>query len=399
MNETTAYDPASVFTANRSEGASVPRVFIAPQRYIQGDGVLDSSGRYMSLLGVKRVAVLTSERGKRSEGPRLERSLNVEGIESIIRVFAGECSLQEIELHRSALAGQTDCLVALGGGKCVDAGKSIAYRLGIPVVVIPTLASNDAPCSAVSVLYEPSGAYSGFEFFPQSPALVIVDTSLVAAAPERFLVSGMGDAMATWYEARACLANPTGVNVLSGRPTLASTALGEVCAHTLFQEGLAASDAVRQQKVDEKLESVVEANTLLSGLGFESGGVAVAHGVAQTCTMFPRVDAQYLHGEMVAIGTLIQLALESDADECLKVANFFAQVGLPVNMKQLSLDVKDAGTLSTLIEGTLAWPFTSNMPFPVDGGMLKEAIIKIDEVGSSVANQHGDDAYRRLHKD
>ncbi|MGI9326337.1 MAG: glycerol dehydrogenase [Pseudomonadales bacterium] len=399
MNETTAYDPASVFTANRPQGTSVPRVFIAPQRYIQGDGVLDSTGQYISLLGVTRVAVLASERGKRSEGPRLGRSLSAEGIESVIRVFGGECSLQEIELHRSALVGQTDCLVALGGGKCVDAGKSIAYRLGVPVVVIPTLASNDAPCSALSVLYEPSGAYSGFEFFPQSPALVVVDTSLVATAPERFLVSGMGDAMATWYEARACLANPAGVNALSGRPTLASTALGEICAHTLFRDGLAASDAVRQRKVDDKLESVVEANTLLSGLGFESGGVAVAHGVAQTCTMFPDVDAQYLHGEMVAIGTLVQLALESDADECLKVASFFAQVGLPVTMKQLSLDVKDTGTLGTLIEGTLAWPFTPNMPFPVDDGMLKEAIRKFDEVGSTVTDRQGDEAYRRLHND
>ena len=399
MNTTPAYDPSAIFTPDSSTGDPVPRVFVAPQRYVQGDGVLDHAGRYMSLLGVRRVAVLISERGQRSEGPRLVRSLTAAGMEPNIRVFGGECSLEEIEAHRSALLGETDCLIAVGGGKCVDAGKSIAFRLGVPVVVIPTLASNDAPCSALSVLYEPSGVFSGFEIFPQSPALVVVDTGLVASAPERFLVSGMGDAMATWYEARACLANPAGVNALSARPTLASGALGEVCAHTLFNDGLAAAKAVQGQHVDETLDRVVEANTLLSGLGFESGGVAVAHGVAQTCTVFAHVHDRYLHGEMVAIGTLIQLALESKLDEAVKVAEFFAQVGLPVNLEQLSLDIQSGSTLSTLIEGVLAWPFTSNMPFSVDDGMLKEAIRAFDEMGSSVIKKQGDEAYRRLRLD
>lgn len=399
MSTTQPYDPSAIFSRPESPGRSAPRVFVAPQRYVQGEGVLNGTGRYLSLLRVKRVAILMSVRGQASEGKQLIRSLKSEGIESEVRTFGGECSLAEVEIHRSALQGRADCLIAVGGGKCVDAGKSIAYRLGIPVVIIPTLASNDAPCSALSVLYEPSGDFSGFEFFPDSPALVIVDTALIAAAPERFLVAGMGDAMATWYESRACLANPAGVNALSSRPTLATSALGEVCAHTLFNEGLAAADAVRQHKVDENLENVVEANTLLSGLGFESGGVAVAHGVAQTCTMFPDVDARFLHGEMVAVGTLIQLVLESNTNEALKVAEFFSRVGLPVNMHQLSLDIRDSSTLDTLIDGTLAWPFTINMPFTVDAGTLNTAIRKFDEIGSSIVEKHGDAAYRRLRMD
>lgn len=399
MSPTQHYDPSAIFAQPESPGLSAPRVFVAPQRYIQGEGVINGTGRYLSLLRVKRVAILMSERGQANVGTQLIQSLKSEGMESEVRTFGGECSLAEVETHRSALHGRADCLIAVGGGKCVDAGKSIAFRLGIPVVIISTLASNDAPCSALSVLYESSGVFAGFEFFPDSPALVIVDTELIAAAPERFLVAGMGDAMATWYEARACLANPTGVNALSGRPTLASSALGEVCAHTLFNEGLAAADAVRQHNVDENLENVVEANTLLSGLGFESGGVAVAHGIAQTCTMFPDVDARFLHGEMVAVGTLIQLALESNTNEALKVAEFFSRVGLPINMQQLSLNIQDSSTLDTLIEGTLAWPFTTNMPFPVDAGTLNTAIRQFDEIGSSVIEKHGDAAYRRLRSD
>ena len=390
------YQPASIYAPHGDDGAVTPRVFIAPQRYIQGPGVLDSIGRYLTLVNVRRVAILISERGRASEGPRLLSSLESENIESVLCRFGGETSLEEIEAHQAELDGRVDCLMAVGGGKCVDAGKSIAFRLGVPVVIVPTLASNDAPCSAASVLYSPSGVYSHFEFVPQSPALVVVDTGIVAAAPERYLAAGMGDAMATWYEAQACLNNPNGINVLSGRPTLASTAMGEICAHTLFEHGVAASSAVRDRNVDGPLEAVVEANTLLSGLGFESGGVAVAHGVAQTCTSLPGIPERYHHGEMVAIGTLVQLALEERRDETARVARFFAQVGLPAHLGQLSVSTGDAAAMDTLVEGTLDWPFTVNMPFSVDASMLRRALIEVQEIGESVATEVGDTAYRRL---
>jgi glycerol dehydrogenase len=389
------YQPASIYVSNTAD-AVTPRVFIAPQRYIQGPGVVDRIGRYLTLVNVRRVAILISDRGRASEGPRMLSSLESENMEAVLCRFGGETSLEEIELHQAELDGRVDCLMAVGGGKCVDAGKSIAFRLGIPVVIVPTLASNDAPCSAASVLYLPSGVYSHFESVPQSPALVVVDTGIVAAAPERYLAAGMGDAMATWYEAQACLKNPNGINILSARPTLASRAIGEICAHTLFEHGVAAASAVRDRNVDAPLEAVVEANTLLSGLGFESGGVAVAHGVAQTCTSLPGIHERYHHGEMVAIGTLVQLALEERRDETARVARFFAHVGLPAHLGQLSVDTSDAAAMDTLVEGTLEWPFTANMPFDVDASMLRRAMLEVQEIGASIASEVGDTAYRRL---
>lgn len=396
MHMSEFYEPASIFLPSPVDGAIAPRVFISPQRYIQGPGVIDNIGRYLRLVNVRRLAILISDRGRASEGPRLLASLESENVEPVICRFGGETSVQEVEQHRAELEGRVDCLMAVGGGKCVDAGKSIAFRLGIPVVIVPTLASNDAPCSAVSVLYYPSGVYSHFEFFPQSPALVVVDTGIIAAAPERYLAAGMGDAMATWYEAQACLRNPNGVNALGARPTLASTAMGEICAHTLFEHGLAAASAVRDRNIDASLDAVVEANTLLSGLGFESGGVAVAHGIAQTCTSLPGIPERFHHGEMVAIGTLVQLALEERREETEKVARFFAQVGLPAHLGQLSIDINDTASVETLVEGTLEWPFTVNMPFEVDASMLRRALFEVQAVGESVSKEVGDTAYRRL---
>ncbi len=161
-------------------------MFISPQRYIQGKDVLISMGRYLSLLSATRAAVLISERGNRSEGVQLKNSLETADIEPVVSIFNGECSIEEIESQAQIFADQeVDCLLAVGGGKCVDTGKAVAFRLGVPVVIVPTLASNDAPCSALSVLYSPEGVTTGAEFYPQNPALVVVDTAVIAGALPR----------------------------------------------------------------------------------------------------------------------------------------------------------------------------------------------------------------------
>ena len=288
-------------------------------------------------------------------------------------------------------------MIAAGGGKCIDAGKGIAFRLGTPVVIVPTLASNDAPCSALSVLYSPEGVSTGVEFYPQSPAFVVVDTGLIAAAPERYLVAGMGDAMATWYEARVCLLNPAAVTAVGARPTLASCAIGEVCAQTLFKEGAAAGAAVAANTVNESLEAVVEANTLLSGLGFESGGLAAAHGVAQSYTgdsegerqLPARRDGGHGHARPADDGVAPRRGgAESPSSS--------RPVGLPIHLGQLSLDADDKSALDVVAEGTLAFPFIGNMPQPrhrragarVGSRRAPARIVR--------GEKSGDAAYRRL---
>ncbi|MEO8602845.1 MAG: glycerol dehydrogenase [bacterium] len=396
MDTTAAYFPSLVFAP---EGpGSAPRVFIAPQRYVQGPGVLAHMGRYLSLLRVRRVAVLISAGGQMRHGGALVDSLRDAGIDSVVSRFGGECSLEEIEPHaRTLQSASVDCVLAVGGGKCVDAGKAIAFRLATPVVIAPTLASNDAPCSALSVLYSPDGAAMGAEFYPSSPALVVVDTSIVAAASERFLVSGMGDAMATWYEAAVCLHNANAMTMVGARPTIAACAIGESCARTLFEQGAAAAMAVANRSVDASLEAVVEANTLLSGLGFESGGLAAAHAFAQSFTALPQTHAHYLHGEMVAMGALAQLVLESRLDEAQRVARFFTTVGLPVHLGQLAVDADDARSLDIVVDGTLAFPFIGNMPMPIDAVVLRQALLGAHGLGLALAQETGDAAYRRLH--
>ena len=391
------YFPQPIFSRD-NEQAAHSRVFTSPGKYIQGPGVLAKVGRYLSTLNLGSAGVLASARGHGSEVPVVEASLSHHEISYMSSVFGGECSLEEIEARTNELKPQSpDCLIILGGGKCVDAGKCIAHRLEIPAIVIPTLASNDAPCSALSVVYAPSGVFEGVvEFFPSNPAMVIVDTEIVAKAPERFLVAGMGDAMATWYEAKVCINNPDAVNMLGSRPTLAACAMGEICAHTLYADSLEAVKSVHSGNPTEELERVVEANTLLSGLGFESGGLAAAHAVAQAYTNLPIVEENYLHGEMVAMGLLTQLALENDEPEARRATEYFVSVGLPVHYGQLSLDHRDSGVLDLVVEATLNFGALSNLPFDVSPESLRDALLSANDLGINIAQQAGDEAYRRL---
>jgi glycerol dehydrogenase len=245
-------------------------------------------------------------------------------------------------------------------------------------------------------MYTPAGVFAGVEFFPQSPALVAIDTRIVAEAPVRHLVAGMGDAMATWYEARTCYQNPRARSVLGARPTLAASALGELCANTLFADGVAAVQAVQRAEVTDALERIVEANTLLSGIGFESGGLAVAHSVAQGLTVIPAVQQHYLHGEMVAMGLLTQLLLEARGEEAKEVAEFFAQVGLPVHLGQLSLSPQDEAQLDAVMEAAMMFPSVRNEPFTVTAKTLLAASHQAHALGMDVAQRAGDAAYRAL---
>ena len=390
-----AFNPGKVLT---SAGQVPPRVLSAPQKYIQGAGVLNCIGQYINgLMRVDRAAIFASRRGLMTQGAQIAESLQEYSIDVVNAQFNGECSQAEIAMHYDALADQQlDCLIAVGGGKVADAGKCIAHRLNISVIVVPTLASTDAPCSALSVVYKPEGTAESVEFFPQNPAMVVVDTDVIVSASERYFVAGIGDAMATWYEAKVCLDNPSARNSLGALPTLASCAMGEMCAQTLFKYGEMAAKSVLLDQNDTAVDKVIEANTLLSGIGFESGGLALAHAIALAYPEIELIHDHYLHGEMVAMGTLAQLAME-DSGDAERVTRFFARVGLPVHFAQISLEHDNLEVMNKLIEATLARPIAHNMPMPVTQDSLTEALFKAHELGLKIAADEGNEAYTRLH--
>lgn len=358
------------------------KVMIAPGRYVQGEGALNEAGKYLAALGTKAL-ITGGERGVASCRNILEESLKESGIPAIFEKFRGECSTQEVErLKDLAEKEGADVIVGVGGGKTLDTAKAVAYRMKKPVVIIPTIAATDAPCSALSVLYTEEGVFDQYLVLPTNPNLVIVDTGIIAKAPVRLLVSGMGDALATLFEADACAKAFAG-NLPGGNSTAAALALAKLCYEILIEYGLQAKLAVERGVVTPAAEKVIEANTLLSGLGFESSGLAAAHAVHNGLTVLEATHHTY-HGEKVAFGTLVQLVMEQRTKaEIEEVLNFCISVGLPVTLAEIGItEIQEAEIWEVAKAAAAPGETIHNEPFPVDPGKVYAAILAADAMGA-----------------
>lgn len=317
-----------------------------PGKYLQGDGALQELPALVALFGARGLIL--------AAGTAYNRILPASGIDLPVERFGGECCDSELSrLAEVIAAGQVDLLVGMGGGKAIDTAKIAADRAGIPVIIVPTTASTDAPCSGCAVLYSEKSEFKSVYYQKLNPSAVLVDTAIIADAPARFLVSGMGDALATWFEARSCQATQS-ANACGGLASMTGLALARLCYETLLEYGVAAKIAAEQHVVTPALERIVEANTLLSGIGFESGGLAAAHSIHNGLTALPETHAFY-HGEKVAFGVLAGLHLADAAPkESAAVYGFCEQVGLPTTLADLGLKECDRGRLMQVAEKACA---------------------------------------------
>jgi glycerol dehydrogenase len=354
----------------------------SPSRYIQGKNELGNLCTYTEKFG-KKVFVLLSKSGKSRVEAQIEQSAKANGASIVYELFNGECSQNEIDRVGDAYK-KSGCsvIVGIGGGKTHDTAKAAAHYNGAPVVIVPTIASTDAPCSALAVIYSDTGIFERYLFLPSNPNIVLVDTVIVSKAPARLLVSGMGDALATYFEARACLSSDSG-NCLSGKSTLTAQALARLCYDTLIADGVNAAIAVERGACTKAVENIIEANTYLSGIGFESGGLAAAHAIHNGFTAIPETHSFY-HGEKVAFGTLVQLILEnSPQKEFDKVLEFCLDVGLPVCLADLGITEIKEDVLMKAAELACAEGDTmGNMPFEVKALDVYNAIIGADAIGT-----------------
>lgn len=86
-----------------------------------------------------------------------------------------------------------------------------------------------------------------------------------------------------------------------GASTLAALAIARLCYTTLLEDGYKAKVAVEQCVSTKAVENIIEANTYLSGIGFESSGTAAAHAIHNGMTQLEECHHCY-HGEKVAFG-------------------------------------------------------------------------------------------------
>jgi glycerol dehydrogenase len=365
-------------------------VFCSPSRYTQGKNATGQLGPEMARLGLRGpVLVVAGRSAVRLLSETWTATFAEAGIVHAVVPFGGECSLGEIErLKAAARQHQAQVIVGAGGGKLLDAARAVAADLDLPVVNCPTVASSDSPCSALSVIYTDEGVFQEYRFYRKNPDLVLVDTQVIAQGPSRPLVAGMGDALATWFEARTCYEGHVR-NMRGGASTQSALALARLCYDTLLADGPEALRAVQNQVVTPALERLVEANTLLSGLGFESSGLAAAHAIHNGLTVAAGTH-DYFHGEKVAYGLLTQLVLEGQPRSVLEqVLAFATAVGLPITLAEIGLVESPRELLRQIaVRSTAAGETIHNEPFEVRPDMVEDALIAADALGRAWKKQH-----------
>lgn len=365
------------------------RSVISPGRYVQGPGAIARLGEFLAAVGSTPL-IVADDAVWGFVAHDVTSSLNATGLPVTREKFNGIPSAKEIERLVGVITSmKADVVVAVGGGSTIDAVKASGFLAGIRWVTVPTVASTDAPTSALAVVYTEEGAFEEYRFFPRNPDLVLVDSQIVANAPAAFLAAGVGDALATWLEARATAASNS-LTMAGGLPTLTGTALAKLSWDVLWDNALPALDAVRDHLVTPAVEKVIEANTLLSGLGFESGGLAAAHAIHNGLTAAPQTHG-LAHGQKVNIGSLTQLVLEgAPTSDIRDFIEFTTRVGLPTTLTEIGLTPDNAEELELVAAAaTVPGETIHAMPFEVQPADVVSALKSIERFSRRVRDEAG----------
>lgn len=354
------------------------RAMREPLKYVQGRDALLKFQEEMGYMG-HRWLFVCSNSGYKACHDKIEKSFGDSDDYRRYEIFGGISSKGEIaKMEELVKDDKIDVVVAAGGGSAVDTAKATAYYTGKHIVIIPTVAATDAPCTGLSVIYNDDHSFDKYLFYPSNPDAVMVDTAVIANAPVKFLIAGMGDALGTYFEGRASIRTESASLEGTGI-TRAGQALAKLCYETLRDYGKQAIEACKVHAVTPALENIVEANVYLSGVGADNVNCAAAHSFYNGVTSLGIKHAD--HGCCVALGTLVQLVLEGvPKEEFEEVQNFCLEVGLPVTLEEIGVTTVEQ--VETIAENACVPGETiHNLAGDVQPVELRDAILQTDALG------------------
>lgn len=355
--------------------------YAGPGKYVQAEGILWELPDYTMQYG-QSTYILMDSFFKETYAVKLQDLYTQKGMPCTIEIFGGENNQTEVDrCCETVRRSGADCVAAFGGGKTLDCGKYISYLLNLPFVSIPTTASTDAPCSALSIVYDGKDHERKVVRCRRNPDLVLVDSRIIAEAPIRFLKAGIGDALATYFEAAAN--ERSGANSFVGQDcvrTRLALAAAVSCYEVLKQYARQAVKDAREQKVTQALEYVIEANILLSGLGFENAGCAGAHSVSGGIGAVDECKGM-MHGEKVAFGTLCQVYLERQGEAVLNdLLELCCDLDLPVTLEELGI-LEEKERKAKLIAEASMDKFWNAEPVAITTDDVRKAVLAVDSLG------------------
>ena len=203
-----------------------------------------------------------------------------------------------------------EVIVAFGAGTIMDFGRYPAYKLGIPFVAIPTLASSDGftanICSAILNGQKKSTPMC-------APILVVADLDIIKGAPARLVASGINDILAKYVS----LTDWRIAKIVADEYYCPMVA--ELAEHALKLMREAADKYAATGVADHEAMTMaqMESGLTMQLLNHSRAASGAEHLMAHLVELHPpRFEkAEGIHGECVGVGTF----------ECIKVYHELAK--------------------------------------------------------------------------
>jgi len=304
----------------------------APQVVVHGDGAVGTLLEGVVADGAARPLVVSGRRARAAAGSMLD-GLPGDAVEV---GFGGECSPGEVErLRARATVERADAVIGVGGGKVLDTAKALGAAAGLPVHLVPTLASTCAAWSPLSVFYDDDHRHLGHTVWERTTRSIALEPDLLLSGPVDYFVSGVADTLAKWVETRAAFE--------TAAPSLLTElgfAQAKACRDAVIEHAAVAVADLRAGRRSEAARRVADAGVatagIVGGFGGTSGSATLAHPVSDGLSALPETVAD-LHGVKVAYGILVQLAAEKRFAELDAYAPVYAELGLPRCLADLGI--------------------------------------------------------------
>lgn len=324
--------------------------------------------------------------GKKALSAGKERLLSaladteVEIVDTVL--FGADCTYDNIHKWASyAKECGVDMIMGMGGGKALDTAKGAGYEAGLPVFTYPTIASTCAATTALSVVYREDGSFDSFYFYKRPAYHCFIDPTVIANAPDQYLQAGMGDTIGKFFECHFAA---------RGDKLQHSSALGReisnMCYAPLLEYGEQALKDCRDHVVSVSLKQAVLANIVSTGLVslmvLDEYNCAIAHSVYYALVLLPGFEEKYLHGNVVAYGVLVQLLVDHDREEALKLKAFLQKLDIPTTLKEMEVPV-DRKYLKDVLHKTVTGPDMEHIPYEVTEDMIFEAMREVEMLSAN----------------
>ena len=295
--------------------------------------------------------------------------------------YGGNSTFDNIDLLKNKKEViEADMIFAVGGGRSLDASKVLAHMINKPIFTFPTLASNCAAVTCLSVVYYNDGSFREMFSEKRPPLHTFINTDIILNSPENYFIAGIGDALSKQYEALFSTRNES----LNYRNFLGIEIIKN-CSNDMLKYYSEAVNDFRNKKATDTLNRIILHIIYTTGLTSvmvrDDYHISLAHGMYNGLTKVKRIGEKLLHGELVAYGILLLLTMDKQYEAREDIFKFNKSMSIPTCLKDIgiskaSLEDED---LNSALDGALAGKDLNISPYKVDKEMILKAIIDLED--------------------